>query len=279
MDDDYLTQQANGGDKFAKELLKIEDASEKFKVVMHKKGVIESILKELPGPHKLWEGTKGKINTVKPTDAIYMYISLKLSDGGHFASAYAHGNVVYVFDSMCSSCGPHNDYKYFERVFKKMKPGHEIKLVSSNGFYQPSGGFCAKTREDMNNLMLKTLGHNRNVDLVFHLHQFDTMSQHHFCYIEALVFLFHAAFGTPIGPKNDPDERLVFIKKVGWGLLEMFGKSKMKPGKFSEYMKIENTKFNKGLTLPMRNMPKFVIKHINLPTKKKNIPDLIHACV
>lgn len=280
-DDDYVSILASRGDKVSQDLLKIEDATEKFKTAMHRKGVLERILRSLPGPSIFWEGTKSEIKNIKPTNAVFIYVSLELAVGGHFASAFVNDGTVYVFDSMCSSCGPHNDYVYFEKIFSKLKPGYKIKLVSTNAFYQPSGGFCVDTKTNMNKLMIKTLGHNRNIDKVFHLQHFDTMSQHHFCYIEALVFLFHSAFKTPLGPKNDPDKRLVFIKKVGWGLLQMFGNRKgLKPGKFAEYMAIENTRVNQGITLPMSTVSeRYVVKKIKLPTKHKNIPELIRACV
>jgi hypothetical protein len=279
-DDDYVTILARQGDKVSQELLKIEDATEKFKTAMHRKGILERILRSLPGKSIFWEGTKSDIKNIKPTNAEFIYVSLELTVGGHFASAFVSGDSVYIFDSMCSSCGPHNDYEFFEKIFKNMKPGYKMKLVSTNAFYQPSGGFCVDTKKNMNKLMIKTFGHNRNIDKVFHFQHFDTMSQHHFCYIEALVFLFHAAFKTPIGPKNNPDKRLEFIKKVGWGLLQMFGNRKsLKPGKFAEYMTIENTRVNKGITLPSKIPEKYIIKKIKLPGKHKNIPDLIRACI
>jgi hypothetical protein len=279
-DDDYVTILARQGDKVSQELLKIEDATEKFKTAMHRKGILERILRSLPGKSIFWEGTKSDIKNIKPTNAEFIYVSLELTVGGHFASAFVSGDSVYIFDSMCSSCGPHNDYEFFEKIFKNMKPGYKMKLVSTNAFYQPSGGFCVDTKKNMNKLMIKTFGHNRNIDKVFHFQHFDTMSQHHFCYIEALVFLFHAAFKTPIGPKNNPDKRLEFIKKVGWGLLQMFGNRKsLNPGKFAEYMTIENTRVNKGITLPSKIPEKYIIKKIKLPGKHRNIPDLIRACI
>mgnify|MGYP003342776308 CR=1 FL=1 len=274
MNDDYVTmlsKRKNPYTEIAKELLRIESASERFKRSFHAKGVIERILKILPGPCIFWEGTRNQVSSLQTpnVEPKFIYMSLELSEGGHFAAGYVDDtkNTLYIYDSMCSSCGPHNDYKYFEKAMKKFCPGRKVVLVSSNAFYQPSGGFCVNTKTQMKNLMQHTLKKTDNYEDVFHLHHFDTMSQHHFCYIEALVFLFHMAFGTPLGPKNDPDKRLVFIKKVGWGLLKTFTKSKMDPTYFSKYMTLEGTRFNKGLTIPVKDV-RYVVKDIQLPSPK-----------
>jgi hypothetical protein len=215
MGEDYVSRLSSFGDRTSRALIDIEDATEEFKKGMFKSGVLEKILRNLP-EYTLWEGTKSQIKNIKPTPSHFLYISLVLDVGGHFVAGYADDvkHTVFIFDSMCSPCGTHNDYIYFERVFRKMKPGFTMSLVSSNAFYQPSGGLCVSSVDEMENIMKRTLNTTCNSDVVYHMHHFDTMSQHHFCYIETLVFLFHMAYGTPIGPKNDPDKRLVFIKRL-----------------------------------------------------------------
>jgi hypothetical protein len=55
----------------------------------------------------------------------------------------------------------------------------------------------------------------------FEISQYDELSQHHFCYIEAFIAMMHDTLGTPIGP-TDPRDRLQFVKKVVWGLVHKY---------------------------------------------------------
>jgi hypothetical protein len=139
-------------------LMAIEEASEDAKNLIQKSGVFEKIIADIGHNSFTGEFERGKkvtytfqnkkvLRTVtprSPTSKELAHISVIVPDGGHYSSGVVNpaNKTIRIFDSMCSSLGTHNQYKSIHNVYKKVYPGYEVKLVNSNSFHQPSGGFC-----------------------------------------------------------------------------------------------------------------------------------------
>lgn len=277
---DFLENLALSGGPYTRaayRLQAIEDASEQVRKILQKDSVFERILGSLGVPYTLCETTIPNINKIRPTTARVSVVSLELTDGGHFTCGVADDTHVYIYDSMCSPCGAHNDYKYFKAAFKKLYPTKTVKHVKKDAFYQPSGGFCVGTKTNLRKVLTKTFNKKfTNMDLMFLTHQFDVVSQHHFCYVEVFVFLSHMLFGTTMGPENDLEKRLIFIKRVAFGLIKRFTNSNFKDPNFEYIMTVTNSTINKGFTIPTQKS-RFVVKHFVMPmyTNTTSLPNII----
>ena len=99
---------------------------------------------------------------------------------------------------------------------------------------QPSGGFVNNSYSTFANdpTNFGSLIRNKYGEKVakgaFKLSQYDELSQHHFCYMEALYAMMIAtnrdskqAFAKNPGP-NDPRKRISFIKKFIWGIIHKY---------------------------------------------------------
>jgi hypothetical protein len=99
---------------------------------------------------------------------------------------------------------------------------------------QPSGGFVNNSYSTFANdpTNFGSLIRNKYGEKVakgaFKLSQYDELSQHHFCYMEALYAMMLAtnrdskeAFAKNPGP-NDPRKRISFIKKFIWGIIHKY---------------------------------------------------------
>lgn len=235
--------------------------------------------------------SKGSVNTVKKVldpKNVFSFVDLDLretndnndSPGGHFTAGFVKGNDVHLYDSMCSPCGNHIDYKYFESIFKRLYPRKNIVQVNTDAFYQPSGGFCVNKKQ-MKELLKKNFRDKLgNLDDIFIAHQFDAMSQHHFCYVEAIVYLSHMIYSTPMGPKNDLEKRLIFIKKVAYGLGFVFSDVSKVHNNYTYIMSVEDSYMEKAITFP-RGQLNIKAKQFRLPqfNKNMNVGDIIQACL
>ena len=93
---------------------------------------------------------------------------------------------------------------------------------------QPSGGFVKNSYSTFTNdpsnwgsLILNKLG-EKGARGAFRLSQYDELSQHHFCYMEALYAMMLAIGRTKNPGPNDPRKRISFIKKFIWGIIHKY---------------------------------------------------------
>lgn len=286
----------------AKTLLAIENASDVAKEMIQKKGVFEKILADLEHSHftgefengkKLtYSGNKKVLKSIAPRTPMkkeLAHISIIVPDGGHYSSGVVNpaNKTIRIFDSMCSSIGEHNHYNSMVNVYKKSYPGYNVQLTNSNSFYQPSGGFCLN-RTKLKSVVqstFKRFGEKlEGVDWnkMHEVSEFDVMSQHHFCYVEAIVFLCKEILGTNIGPRGNTNmsERLVFIKSVLWGLLQKYcfteafkrtDKYALLKHNFQFYIDIQGATVRHGFTIPGPHA-KYVVRKFILPSVTKNTP-------
>ena len=93
---------------------------------------------------------------------------------------------------------------------------------------QPSGGFVKNSYSKFTNdpddwgaLILNKYG-EKVARGAFRLSQYDELSQHHFCYMEALYAMMLAIGRTKNPGPNDPRKRISFIKKFIWGIIHKY---------------------------------------------------------
>ena len=223
----------------ARALMAIEDASEIAKRFMFEKGVFEQILNSI-----------GPISCVLKKNSKYVHASS--NEAGHYVAASIDHPVKCI--SICDSMGSRSTCKpIFAKMFKQVFPNYKVNWsLSKREAPQPTGGFLDPT-------VAKSCGIRKQTNLVeeaFTVSQYDELSQHHFCYVESLVFFAHMHLKTPEGPKN-PRDRLIFIKRVTWGLIHMFCKVDKRTTQwryfeenFRWYLKITDSK---GLNIPLKN--------------------------
>ena len=93
---------------------------------------------------------------------------------------------------------------------------------------QPSGGFVNNSYNTFANdpTNFGSLIRNKYGEKVakgaFKLSQYDELSQHHFCYMEALYAMMLAIGLTTNPGPNDPRKRISFIKKFIWGIIHKY---------------------------------------------------------
>jgi hypothetical protein len=178
----------------------------------------------------------------------YIHLGADLGEvGGHYSALEVDHDkkTVRMIDSMGKyGLTKQNFMKFIRKHFKSYK----FNDISEIKAPQPTGGFVLNTPEEFRN----AIGMNVS-NLAFEISQYDELSQHHFCFIESFVAIAHRLLGTPYGPL-DPRDRLVFIKRVLWGLLHRFYMNKKGPlwkyfhTNFPYYMKVTDSN-NKPLKL------------------------------
>jgi hypothetical protein len=139
----------------------------------------------------------------------------------HYCAASRRGDTVYYFDSML-----HPEYTLqFEDILRHRYPGTTLVRECVH-MYQPS--------------------------VPDHLP--DPFHQHHFCYVECIVYLFHKWYCTSMGPL-DPIKRIQFIKHVAWCLIHKFIRPKMAGKRYARFVEsfgnfyIYNAKYIDGVTM------------------------------
>ena len=221
---DYIESRMNTN-AAAKYLMAIEDASEIAKQLIQAPGIFERIAKDI----KKESAYDFKFNCrrtarmtkpmrVKQEGVQYLHMAHTYPGGdGHYALAKVNHdkNTIELFNSM----GPNRT------EFK-----NELRAVYGNKYtirnrksvpYQPTGGFVTTNVDNYKELLRNTKITVRNIEKSFEISQYDELSQHHFCYIEAFAVMMHDTLGTPIGPR-DPRDRLTFIKRIIWGLIHKY---------------------------------------------------------
>ena len=281
---DYIERRMNTN-VAAKYLMAIEDASEVAKRLLQEKDIFERIgmdIKKEAGYDFNFQCRRTS-NMNKPTNnrsgVTYVHMAHTYPSGdGHYALAKVSHQVktIDLFNSMGAGRSE------FKNELKTVY-GRDYKIRKKNTPFQPTGGFITTDVKNYKKLLKDTKISIRNprvLEKSFEISQYDELSQHHFCYIEAFIAMMHDTLGTTIGPK-DPRDRLVFIKRIVWGLIHKYTPpSKRKTLKwkyfitnFPYYLKVTNTQGNRFKLNHIVQVPKLV-NGIDIERAKKSLMKL-----
>jgi hypothetical protein len=269
----------------ARYLMAIEDASEVAKQLLQERGIFEQIGRDIKkeAGYDFKFQCKRTSNMNKPTNnrsgVTYVHMAHTYPDNsGHYALAkVSHQNkTIDLFDSMGAGRSE------FKNELKTVY-GRDYKIRKRNTPFQPTGGFVTTDVNNYKKLLKDTKISIRNprvLEKSFEISQYDELSQHHFCYIEAFIAMMHDTLGTPLGPK-DPRDRLVFIKRIVWGLIHKYvPPSKRKTLKwkyfvtnFPYYIKVTNTQGNRFKLNHIVQIPKLV-NGLDIERAKKSLMKL-----
>jgi hypothetical protein len=218
--DDYIESRIET-DEHARCLLAIEDATEMAKLYLHNVGVFEQIAKDIKRESRQrFTFNCSKITDIKVRKSTVMeYILLETSyddDSGHYGLAkinHLQGTAT-IYDSMVKS---ESDFKVpLENVLMG-----RYRVYESKNKLQPTGGFIAKSLEEFKEPNYSGGVPKKLLEEAFELSQYDELSQHHFCYVEAFLAMMNQIGMTHPGP-GDPRDRLTFVKRVTWGLIHKY---------------------------------------------------------
>jgi hypothetical protein len=210
----------------AKHLMSIEDATEIAKQLLQRPGIFEQIGKDIKkeAGYDFRFQCRKTSHMTKPTKnhsgIQYLHIAHTYSNGdGHYALAKINHDdkSIRLFNSM--GVGRSEFKNELRKVY-----GPQYIIRNKQSSFQPTGGFVTTNLENYKRLLKNTKINIRNLKVLeksFEISQYDELSQHHFCYIEAFIAMMHDTLGTPLGPK-DPRDRLIFIKMVVWGLIHKY---------------------------------------------------------
>lgn len=273
--DDYIESRIMTNSR-ARKLLAIEDASEMAKLYLHKKGIFEKIaedLKKETGKEFTFHCRKTKTMKVKKkSDIEYVMMEIAYdSSTGHYGLAKVnHKNkTARLYDSMVKD---ESDFKVpLEKVLTK-----RYKVTESKNKLQPTGGFVAGSFEEFKEPNYSGGIPKKLLDDAYELSQYDELSQHHFCYVESLLAMMNdMGHGDP-GP-GDPRDRLIFIKRVIWGLLHKYvPKEKRRSAQWKYFVK--NFQYIMETRSPMGKRLRMVRGYVQVPPavitlKKLNLRD------
>ena len=273
--DDYIESRIMTNSR-ARKLLAIEDASEMAKLYLHKKGIFEKIaddLKKETGKDFTFHCKKTKTMKVKKkSDIEYVMMEIAYDNTtGHYGLARVnHKNkTARLYDSMVKD---ESDFKVpLEKVLTK-----RYKVTESKNKLQPTGGFVAGSFEEFKEPNYSGGIPKKLLDDAYELSQYDELSQHHFCYVESLLAMMNdMGHGDP-GP-GDPRDRLIFIKRVIWGLLHKYvPKEKRRSAQWKYFVK--NFQYIMETRSPMGKRLRMVRGYVQVPPavitlKKLNLRD------
>jgi len=222
---DYIESRMNTN-RAARYLMAIEDASEVAKQLLQGRGIFEQIGKDIKKESNFdfkFQCRKTS-NMTKPTKdrkgIQYLHISHTYPGGdGHYALARVNheDKSIKLFNSMGA-----NRVEFKNEI--RTVYGNKYTIRNKQSSFQPTGGFVTTDLENYKQLLKNTKINIRNTKVLeksFEISQYDELSQHHFCYIEAFIAMMYDTVGTTLGPK-DPRDRLVFIKRIVWGLIHKY---------------------------------------------------------
>ena len=256
---DYIERTAGnktggGGRERARTLLAIENASEIAKKYLHAPGMFEQIMTDTIGTRGYMsyqiKETTNNLNTTRKkyphdTDHDFILLTHKFKNRtGHTGLLHVeHQNgKVTVYDSMygmgsrfltvaLNQFGSKMEWSTprVRSIFgckakvRNLSDGTTAKLN-----VQPSGGFVknsySKFTNDPSNWgsLIRNKYGEKVAKGAFKLSQYDELSQHHFCYMEALYAMMLAIGRTKNPGPNDPRKRISFIKKFIWGIIHKY---------------------------------------------------------
>ena len=222
--DDFLEREVLHGSEDATKLLAIENATEIAKrfIQGHYRDILQAISDESVKNESVLYRTKNVNNLTKSdADVEFLHLEKDLDEenGGHgiYLRVDNAKRRIHVWDSM----GEDAYLNEFEDVIREVYSGYKIHDKSIG--FQPTGGFTQESASQMADAMYIS-GEPGYMDRAWRVSQYDELSQHHFCYVEA--FLSMAIDSLPmyrVGPE-DPRDRLRFIKRVVWGFVHRFYK-------------------------------------------------------
>ena len=253
---DYIERTAGiktggGSRERARTLLAIENASEIAKTYLHAPGMFEKIMEDAIGTRARTmsyqiKNTTNNLNTTRkkyPHDTNQDFILLTHKFGNRTAHTgllhieHVNGKVT-VYDSMygMGSSFLTVALKQFGSKMEWSTPrvrsifGCKAKVTagSEKVQVQPSGGFVPSNYNNFTNTpgdWGATIRNNYGEKVAkgaFRLSQYDELSQHHFCYMEALYAMMLAIGHTKNPGPNDPRKRISFIKKFIWGIIHKY---------------------------------------------------------
>jgi hypothetical protein len=218
--DDYIESRILT-DLRSRQLMAIEDASEMAKLYLHRPGIFEKIVQDIR--HESGEDfefqcsgvDEMKLNPKHPYEYIMMEVSYDENSGHYGMACIDHKeHTAKLYDSMVKA---ESDFK---APLKNLLTDRYILFVSKN-HPQPTGGFVAKTYEEFKDPNYSSGIPKNLLKRAFELSQYDELSQHHFCYVESLLAMMNDMGLCHPGP-GDPRDRLIFIKRVVWGLIHKY---------------------------------------------------------
>ena len=221
--DDFLERAVTEGSEDAKALLAIENATEIAKrfIQEYYEDILRAIRTESVKRDTCIFRCKNTEN-LSPTDTDVEYVHLETNIGDEDGHAiYIKVNnltkQIHVHDSMGEGAYVHE----FEDTIRERYPGYRIhdKYLG----FQPTGGFTQETAEQFGTAMYIS-GEPGYLNRAWEVSQYDELSQHHFCYIEAFVAMAFDNIAMYRNGPEDPRERLRYIKRVVWGLIHKFYK-------------------------------------------------------
>lgn len=285
-----IEKDAASGIKIAQDILSVEDASDIGKSFIFKDGVFEKILEsvtnnqqKIPFYCKTFSNRTKVACTGKPKEIMHIGYDIPGGAGGHYSAVVKSGSQAIFFDSMCQSeYGP----KFRQFVQKRYGKGVRVTEAFNKNKYQPSGGF-APNKNTLRNWLNKANISTNRLNYIHEISQYDVLSQHHFCFIESLVYLFHKILRTPMGSSANPERRLRFIKSVMWCLIFKYAgvnqntqAFKYFARNFKYYVKLHNVTYNNhGFYLPTSKPYTYTVEKINMmpPSKAESasIPQII----
>jgi len=257
---DYIERTAGnktggGTRERARTLLAIENASEIAKTYLHAPGMFEKIMEDAIGTRARTvsyqiKNTTNNLNTTRKkyphdTNQDFILLTHKFQNRtGHTGLLHVeHRNgKVTVYDSMYGMGSRFLTValKQFGSKMEWSTPrvrsifGCKAKVRNlSDGTtaklnVQPSGGFVKNSYSTFTNdpddwgAEIRNNYGEKVAKGAFRLSQYDELSQHHFCYMEAL-FAMMLAIGLTKNPgPNDPRKRISFIKKFIWGIIHKY---------------------------------------------------------
>jgi hypothetical protein len=265
--DDYIESRIEMNTK-AKQLLAIEDASEIAKLYLHKSGIFEKIAEDIkletcvPFHFQCSDVSTMKFKKRRGLEYILMEVSYS-DNAGHYGVAKVnhYDKAVKFYDSMIKN---KSDFKApLENILT-----NNYTLSMCKNHLQPTGGFVSESFEGFSDPNYSSGVPKHLLEKAFELSQYDELSQHHFCYIESFLAIMNdLGLGNP-GP-GDPRDRLIFIKRVVWGLIHKY--IVMKPDSpqwnyfKTNFRYIMDTRSSNGKRLRM------VHGYIQVPSKEVNI--------
>ena len=257
---DYIERTAGnktggGTRERARTLLAIENASEIAKTYLHAPGMFEKIMEDAIGTRARTvsyqiKNTTNNLNTTRKkyphdTNQDFILLTHKFQNRtGHTGLLHVeHRNgKVTVYDSMFGMGSRFLTValKQFGSKMEWSTPrvrsifGCKAKVRNlSDGTtaklnVQPSGGFVKNSYSTFTNdpddwgAEIRNNYGEKVAKGAFRLSQYDELSQHHFCYMEALYAMMLAIGHTKNPGPNDPRKRISFIKKFIWGIIHKY---------------------------------------------------------
>lgn len=133
-----------------------------------------------------------KSTRVKPTKRSYEVLHVCYDTGhgfGHFCGAVKDGDTVHFFDSM----GPESEYTHRFVWYLRKRYGRDIRAI------QEYKDVCFQNR-DVGDYTLRGVG----------------PTAHQYCYLEALLYLFHKVYGESMGVPSKGRVRFLKSKRDEW---------------------------------------------------------------